>query len=72
MHKHVRRILSIHMNNDLGAAHTEELYYLFNAKRLEVRKIEQPSSFPTEHDIQQSMIELWTNFAKTGYLSLII
>ncbi|XP_057336605.1 juvenile hormone esterase-like [Microplitis mediator] len=49
-----------------GTSHSEDLFYLFNAKILKDLGIEAPASYPTERIIQQRFLELWTNFAKTG------
>lgn len=54
------------INFDLGTAHGEENYYLFNATKLKELGIDQPSNFPVERVIQKRFLDLWTTFAQTG------
>ncbi|CAD6234004.1 GSCOCT00007468001.2-RA-CDS [Cotesia congregata] len=49
-----------------GTAHAEEIPYLFYCKFFLNLGIEQPISFPSGRIVQQRMLTLWTNFAKTG------
>ncbi|XP_074113801.1 juvenile hormone esterase-like [Cotesia typhae] len=49
-----------------GTAHAEEIPYLFHCKFFLNLGIDLPISYPSGRIIQQRMLTLWTNFAKTG------
>ncbi|XP_044592895.1 juvenile hormone esterase-like [Cotesia glomerata] len=59
-------IQKIMKTNLKGAAHCEDVGYLFNMKAYNKIGIEPPKKGTVEWTIQRRFIEFWTNFAKTG------
>lgn len=51
-----------------GTCHAEELQYLFPVGRSLF-----PNALPTKRDreIQKALVDLWVNFARTGYVRLV-
>lgn len=52
----------------LGAVHMDELVYLFSMKLLEKFNLN-PMSSSENQKVMERMVELWTTFAKTGYVN---
>ncbi|XP_014204711.1 esterase E4-like [Copidosoma floridanum] len=49
-----------------GASHMDELPYLFSMKILESFNIETPKKGSADYRKMEQLVELWTNFARTG------
>ena len=50
-----------------GASHMDELYYLFCLKSWEHVEAKLLENGSKNYTLMQQMVELWTNFATTGY-----
>ena len=55
----------------LGAGHLDELMYLFGMKFYNFMKEEPIKRGTKDYQIMEQMVELWTNFAQTGYVKSI-
>lgn len=54
----------------LGAVHTDELDNLFRRKLFESWGIPPLQKGTDQHRVMEEMIEMWVNFAKTGFVLL--
>lgn len=54
------------MNLILGSAHMDDLLYLFRTKFLDNFNIEATKKGSEDYKVMEQMIEMWTNFAKSG------
>jgi carboxylesterase type B len=52
--------------NNLGASHFDEVPYLFYMRYFDTFGIEHLKKDTNSYKVMEQMIEMWTNFAKTG------
>ena len=50
----------------LGAGHADELKFLFTSGGIKSFNIDKDNKTSAEYKMMERMIEMWTNFAKTG------
>uniref|UniRef100_A0ABD2X6V0 Carboxylic ester hydrolase n=1 Tax=Trichogramma kaykai TaxID=54128 RepID=A0ABD2X6V0_9HYME len=60
-------VRSLCNTDEPGASHMDELRYLFTARPTDIFKIKAIEKSTVSYKMMETMIELWTNFAKTGY-----
>lgn len=55
----------------IGAAHFDEVGYLFSMKIFDFLNFERPKRGTASYRVMEQMTEMWTNFAACGYVEIL-